>query len=91
MIRRIVSAGKDVITTKPFELDPRAARGALEEAAALGRVVHLNSPRPRLAADLRQILRWQQQYELGRPVAARAETWCSYREQADGSWYDDPA
>lgn len=24
------------------------------------------------------------------PLGARADIWASYREQADGTWYDDP-
>jgi predicted dehydrogenase len=42
-------------------------------------------------ADLVQIEQWRTEYRLGAPVGARAETWASYRESADGSWYDDPA
>jgi len=62
----------------------------LAEARQLGRVIHLNSPAPTLPADLLQIQAWQQHYQLGRPVGCRADVWASYREQADGSWYDDP-
>ena len=91
LISQIIRAGKDVMTTKPFELDPQAAMDVLLEARRLGRVVHLNSPGPQPSEDLRQIARWREQYNLGRPVAARADAWVSYREQPDGSWYDDPA
>jgi len=91
LVRQILRAGKHVLTTKPFELDPEAAADVLVEAQSLGLAVHLNSPGPMLEADLSQILAWQNERDLGRLVAARSETWCSYHEQADGSWYDDPA
>ncbi len=90
LLRKIICAGRDVITTKPFELDVAAAEAVLREAAERGRVIHLNSPNPGTSPDLAQILRWQEELQLGRAVAARAETWVSYREQPDGSWYDDP-
>ena len=90
LIRRIIRAGKHVMTTKPFERDVAAALEVLQEAGGLGRVVHLNSPSPVLPADLRQVLLWQEKYQLGRPVACRREVWASYREQADGNWYDNP-
>ncbi|HEY3332687.1 MAG TPA: Gfo/Idh/MocA family oxidoreductase [Capsulimonadaceae bacterium] len=90
LIRRIVDSGRDVMTTKPLEIDPDAALKSLQHAAALGRTVHLNSPSPRLPAELAQISIWQQQYDLGRPVACRRDVWVSYNESADGSWYDDP-
>ena len=90
LIRQAIRAGKHVLTTKPFELDAAAAAEVLAEARCLGRVVHLNSPAPMLAADLAQIKHWQQHYQLGCPVGCRADVWASYREPADGSWYDDP-
>lgn len=90
VLRRIIHAGKDVMTTKPLEVDPEAAAAVLREAQALGRTIHLNSPAPVLPPDLAQIARWRQQYDLGQPVACRADTWARYHEQADGSWYDDP-
>ena len=90
LVRKIIRAGKDVITTKPFERDPDAALEVLLEAKQLGRVVHLNSPGPVPPMDITKILQWQDNHQLGRPVAARFETWASYREQADGGWYDDP-
>ncbi len=90
LIRQAIRAGKDVITTKPFELDPDAALDVLEEARQLKRIVHLNSPTPLLSEDLRQIIEWHQAFDLGRPVGCRAEVWANYRERADGSWYDDP-
>ena len=91
LIRKIIRAGKDVMTTKPFERDPDAALEVLREARALKRVVHLNSPAPLPPADLQLVRDWQAKYALGRPVAAQAATWASYREKPDGSWYDDPA
>lgn len=90
LIRQIIRAGKHVLTTKPFETDPQQAADVLREARSLGRIVHLNSPAPTLTADLRQVRTWQKEFALGEPVAFRAETWANYREQADGSWYDDP-
>jgi predicted dehydrogenase len=90
LLGKIIRAGKDVITTKPFEVDPRAASAVLMEAKRLGRVIHLNSPSPLLSPDLAQIVRWRDEYNLGRPVGARAEAWASYQEEADGGWYDDP-
>ena len=91
LLRKIIRAGKDVMTTKPFEVDPVAARDVLEEAEALGRVIHLNSPEAELPAYIRQIERWRQEYDLGRPIHCRGEVLISYREQADGRWMDDPA
>ena len=90
LIRKIIRAGTDVITTKPFETDPDAALEVLREARSLGRVVHLNSPGPVPPDDIAQILSWVSEYKLGVPVGARADVWASYREQADGTWYDDP-
>jgi predicted dehydrogenase len=90
LIERCVAAGKHVMTTKPFELDADAGARALAAARAAGRVVHLNSPGPRPSDDLAIIARWRGEHDLGRLVAAQAEVWAHYREQADGSWYDDP-
>lgn len=89
-IKQIIESGKDVMTTKPLELDSLAALEVLQLARELGRVVHLNSPAPLPSADLAQILSWQSKYQLGQPIAARADIWASYREEADGTWYDDP-
>jgi predicted dehydrogenase len=91
LLRRIIRAGKDVMTTKPFELDAGAALAVLREAKELGRVIHLNSPSALPSDDLRQILAWRERYDLGRPVGGRFEAWAAYNEQADGKWYDDPA
>lgn len=90
LIRKIVEAGKHVMTTKPMEVDPAAALQVLELAKSLGRVVHLNSPTPLPSPDVAQILQWRKELALGRPIAARADIWANYREAADGSWYDDP-
>ena len=90
LLRKIIRAGKDVMTTKPFELDPEAGAAILMEAAELGRVIHLNSPNPGISPDLEQIIKWQKELNLGRPIAARAETYARYAEKPDGSWYDNP-
>ncbi len=89
LISRAIQAGKHVMTTKPIEVDPEAALSALRLAKSLHKVVHLNSPTPIPSPDIRQIIDWRQRHGLGRPVGARADIWSSYREQADGSWYDD--
>lgn len=91
LIRKIIDAGKDVMTTKPFELDSQEALDLLEYAKKLGRVIHLNSPAPLTSPDLKQILAWQDEHNLGSIIGARCEAWASYREEEDGSWYDDPA
>lgn len=90
LISQILDAGKDVITTKPFETDPHAAEIVLRRAVAEGRVVHMNSPGPGTAADLRSLFDLQTKHCLGCPVAARADVWAHYREKPDGRWYDDP-
>ena len=90
LIRKIIRAGKHIMTTKPFELDPDKALAVLKEAKALGRVVYMNSPGPTLPPDLQQIQKLREKHELGKPISARADVWVSYREKADGGWYDDP-
>jgi predicted dehydrogenase len=91
LIRRIIRAGKDVMTTKPFEVDPLAAREVLREAKALGRVVHLNSPNPRPYGEAVHIAEWLAAGRIGRPTLAQASVWVYYGPTAaDGSWYDDP-
>ena len=90
MIDQILSAGKHVMTTKPFETKSAEALPVLARAKELGLAIHLNSPTPTFSPDLTQIKRWEQELELGRPVAVRAEIWANYREAADGGWYDDP-
>ena len=89
-IRRIIEAGKHVLTTKPFEVDSSAALAVLKRAKELKLAVHLNSPTPTFSPDLRQIRQWESEMNLGRPVAVRADIWANYREIADGGWYDDP-
>lgn len=90
LVRQAVRAGKHVMTTKPLEMDAHEALDVLREAREAGRVVHLNSPAPVLPGDITTILDWHTSFDLGRAVGARAETWASYQESADGSWYDDP-
>ncbi len=90
LVERAVAAGKPVMTTKPFETNSAAALAALTAARAAGIPVFMNSPTPTPEADIRVIEEWIDRLRLGRPVGYRGTTWCSYREQADGSWYDDP-
>ncbi len=90
LIRRCLVAGKDVMTTKPFERDPQVAAAVLVDARRLGRVVHLNSPCPGMADDVAAIRDFAAEHDLGQPVQAHFTTYNSYTEQADGSWYDDP-
>ncbi len=70
LIDRIISAGKDVMTTNPFETDTDATLTVLKKTKALGRVIHLNSPAPAGPEDLARVKQWQTQYDLGRPIAA---------------------
>lgn len=90
LIRDIIRSGKDVMTTKPFELDLRAAEAVLREAQQLNRVVHLNSPSPLASPELLLSQEWARQHELGRLIAMRAEVYASYFDQADDSWLDNP-
>jgi predicted dehydrogenase len=90
LVRKIIRAGRDVLTTKPFELDSSEAKSVLEEARSLGRIVHLNSPAPTLPEDLQLIKDWRIEHNLGRPVGGSARVWVSYHEKADGSWADNP-
>lgn len=90
LIDKIISAGRHVMTTKPFELSSAKALEVLKKAKRLGRVVHLNSPSTSPCEDLKKIRNWIDTYKLGRSIGFRASVWCSYREKADGSWYDDP-
>lgn len=91
LLQTIIRAGKDAMTTKPFEQSPEAARAVLEEARQLGRVIHLNSPNPGISPDLQAISRWREELDMGAPVSIRSDVWTHYREEADGNWYDDPA
>ncbi len=90
LIRRIIGTGRDVMTTKPFEVSSAEASRVLGEATSLGRVVHMNSPAPISTEDVLQLDAWRHDLNLGAPVGGRAELWASYREDADGSWYDSP-
>jgi predicted dehydrogenase len=90
LIKRVLQAGRHVMTTKPFETDVPEAVHVLEEARERGLVVHLNSPAPVLSDDLLQIHSWVETHGLGRPISLQARTWARYREQANGTWYDDP-
>lgn len=90
LIRKIIRAGKDVMTTKPFETDAGEAASVLEEARQAGRFVYMNAPCPSQSEDLRIIANWRWKYDLGRPVAAHFESWYKRVEEADSSWYDDP-
>ena len=91
IIRRCLSAGKHVMTTKPFELDAGAATAVLADAKEMGLALFLNSPAAVLGEDIHQIRRWQDELGLGELVFATLECWYWSLEQADGSWYDDPA
>ena len=91
LIRQIIRAGKDVMTTKPFEVDAAAALSVLREARQLGRVVHLNSPNPRPAGEAAVIRDWLAAGAIGRPTLAHASVWVYYGPTpADDSWYNDP-
>lgn len=89
LLREILRSGKDVMTTKPFELDADEAEDVLAEARRLNRVVHLNSPSPEPTRDMLQIQTWSENFDLGRLVSARGEVSASYFEDCDGSWMDD--
>jgi predicted dehydrogenase len=89
-IRKIINAGKDIMTTKPFELDSRKAEKVLQEVRDKGRIVYLNSPCASASDDFAIITEWQRKYNLGRPVAGNHACWYKNVEKADGSWYDDP-
>jgi predicted dehydrogenase len=88
LLRKLFAAGRDVMTTKPFELDPEAARAILAEARAAGRTVHLNSPSPEPAPDIAAMLSLREKFSMGQLVSARFETYSRYDEKTDGSWYD---
>jgi predicted dehydrogenase len=90
LIRKIIRSGKHVMTTKPFERDADKALAVLQEARSLNRVVHLNSPGPLPAVETQQMLNWMDEIDLGQPVSLHWETYASYHNDADGSWYDDP-
>jgi predicted dehydrogenase len=83
LIRQAVRVGKHVLTTKPFELDPGAAREVLAEAQRLGRVVQLNSPSPVVPEALAQIAQCRDTLDLGRPVGAAGGVWAVYQATPD--------
>jgi len=91
LIRKVIRAGKDVMTTKPFETDPQAAWDILQEARSLGRIVHLNSPNARPFGEMAVIRDWVDSGSIGTPVVAQANAWANYgATKPDGTWYDDP-
>jgi predicted dehydrogenase len=90
LIDKILDAGKDVITTKPFESDAAEAERILKKAKELGRAIFINSPSSDKANDLLQIEEWAKEHKLGKLVAGRWEGWYHHVQKADGSWYDDP-
>ncbi len=89
-LRQIIRAGKDCMTTKPFEIDAQEAASVLAEARKLGRFIYLNSPCAADSEDFKIIHRWREQYNLGMLVGGHHECWYKVIESADGSWYDDP-
>jgi len=91
LIRKIIRAGKDCITTKPFEMNAAEAASVLEEARSLGRFVYLNSPCPVESRDWQIIKKWCGTYDLGKPVGGHHESWYKIVEEADGKWYDNQA
>lgn len=91
LVDKITAAGKHVMTTKPFDTDPEAAF-VLDVARSRGCGVFMNSPQTAESReDLGVIRQWMQEYPLGEPISIHSEVWASYRETADGSWYDDPS
>lgn len=88
LLRKCIDAGKHILTTKPFGLDPDEALEVLNYAREKNIIIHLNSPAPLPSCDLKQIRLWQEKYDLGRPVAAHWESYAKYNETADGSWFD---
>ena len=90
LLNTILDAGKDIMTTKPFETDCDAALQVLKRAESLGRVLHLNSPNPCLADDLALAKLWSKKHNLGPALSCTLTVWCRYHEVADGTWYDDP-
>jgi predicted dehydrogenase len=89
-LRKIIRAGKDCMTTKPFEIDPDEAASVLAEARELGRFIYLNSPCAADSEDFKIINSWRDKYDLGMAVGGHHESWYKAIEEADGSWYDDP-
>ena len=90
LIHKILDAGKPVMTTKPFDTSSAETLEVLKRAKDLNIPVFMNSPTPIAGDELEQIEKWIDQYNPGQLISYRADTYCSYREKADGSWYDDP-
>ncbi|MFW6309425.1 MAG: Gfo/Idh/MocA family protein [bacterium] len=90
IIEKIIDSGKDVMTTKPFARDSQKALEVLKKAQKKGRIIHMNSPAPLPGKDIATIKKWVIKYNLGQPVGCRGDIWASYREEKDGTWYDDP-
>ena len=90
LIHKILDAQKPVMTTKPFDTSSEETLSVLTRAEKISIPVFMNSPSPIAAGALKKIEEWIDKYNLGRIIGYRANTWCSYREEADGSWYDDP-
>src|SRR5690606_34588240 len=92
LLRKIIDAGKDIMTTKPFELDADAALEVLRYADSIGRIIHLNSPGPCISQDLACIDEWRTVYDLGDPVSCLQSVWVRYDEEPgpEGDWLDDP-
>lgn len=92
LIRKIIRAGKDVMTTKPFEIDAQQAIDVLYEARELGRIVHMNSPNPQPFGEMVPIMEWINEGAIGTPMVAQANVWNYYgpTPATPESWYDDP-
>lgn len=89
-IRTLIDAGKDIMTTKPFELDSKKAEVILQEIRDKGRIVYLNSPCAVFSDDLKIINDWVEKHNLGQTVAGNHECWYKSVEKASGTWYDNP-
>lgn len=86
----ILDTGTAVVTTKPFENSAKEAERILQKSEKTGVPIFINSPEPVPFEDIALMLNWREKYHLGALVGYHACTWAGYREQADGSWYDDP-
>ncbi len=90
LVEQCIEAGKDVMTTKPFELDADEALRVLYKARQLGRVVHMNSPNARPQSDLQMLLDLVSEGVLGTPTLAISSVWAYYgATEPAGNWYDD--
>lgn len=90
LIHKLLDYSKPVMTTKPFDTSGEETLNVLRRAQELNIPVFMNSPTPIAGNELMQIEKWRTQYALGELMGYHASTYCSYRENADGSWYDDP-